>query len=518
MMKKFVNTFALMGALILVSCTNDLEFDAYNTLPQNKFWQTQEDAESAIYACYGKLSDWPFIEPTTFAPEEIASDNTAKGSSTDDQPDINQFKAFSFTPSHGIFNTFWNSRYSLINICNQAITNIPNITMDETYKKQLLGEAKFIRAWTYFELVRMFGEVIIYDGIPSDGSYDIPKSSVEDVYNFILSDLEYGYANMYKTAWADAGKGRVTAWAARALEAKVLMYMASGANFMEDGKAIGGKTWTDVKTVTEDVIAHGPYSLYTAKGDSSFFYLFRLENENCDESIFEAQNGASKSYGDINRCAYAVYRWVRGSNDNGDGWGLDVPTDGLVTDWQARTDDTIRLHASIAFRGDKLSDGTTVGGLTELAGTNAGKAGYPLARYSMKVYVPLNGQTKLSWIYGIEQNIRLLRFSDILLIDAEAKLNLEDPDGAIISINKVRSRVKETPYKASELTLGKIWDERRFELAFENDRFFDMVRTGLAKTKLVSNGFVYPKHVFYPIPQAQIDLSNGILLQNKNYK
>ncbi|MDD4713473.1 MAG: RagB/SusD family nutrient uptake outer membrane protein, partial [Bacteroidales bacterium] len=63
-----------------------------------------------------------------------------------------------------------------------------------------------------------------------------------------------------------------------------------------------------------------------------------------------------------------------------------------------------------------------------------------------------------------------------------------------------------------------IWDERRFELAFENDRFFDMVRTGLAKTKLVSNGFVYPKHVFYPIPQAQIDLSNGILLQNKNYK
>lgn len=518
MIKKIIYAIAFTGALTMASCNSDLEFDAYNTLPQKNFWQTKEDAESSVYACYGKLSDWPFIEPTTFGPEEVASDNTAKGSSPDDQPDINQFKSFTYTPSLEAFNTFWNSRYSLINLCNQAISHIPSINMDETYKKQLIGEAKFIRAWTYFELVRMFGEVVIYDGIPSDGKYDIAKSSVEDVYKFILSDLDYGFANMSKTPWPADMKGRVTAWSARALEAKVLMYMASGENFMEDGKAIGGKTWSDVKTVAEDVINNGPYSLYTAKGDSSFFYLFRLENENCDESIFEAQNGASKNYGDINRCAYAVYRWVRGSNDNGDGWGLDVPTDGLVTDWQARKDDSIRFHASIAFRGDRLSDGTVVGGLTELSGTNAGKPGYPVARYSMKAYVPLDQQTKLSWIYGIEQNIRLLRFSDILLIDAEARLNLNDADGAIIPINKVRERVRETPYKSSEITLQKIWDERRFEFAFEDDRFFDLVRTGLAKTVLAPNGFVYPKNVFYPIPQAQIDLSNGILTQNKNYK
>jgi hypothetical protein len=516
-MKKIFSIALLAGALLMVSCNSDMNFDAYNTLPQKNFWQTQADAESAIFACYGKLSDWPFIEPTTFGPEEVASDNTAKGSSPDDQPDINRFKTFTFTPSLDAFNTFWTSRYSLINICNQAITHIPDISMDETYKKQLLGEARFIRAWTYFELVRMFGEVVIYDGIPANGAYNIAKSSVEDIYKFILGDLEYGYANMQKTQWATQWKGRVTAWAARALEAKVLMYMASGANFMEDGKAIGGKTWSDVKTVTDDVINNGPYSLYTAKGDSSFFYMYRFEGENCDESIFEVQNGASKSYGDINRCAYAVYRWVRGDNDNGGGWGLDVPTDGLVADWQQRTDDTIRFHASIAFRGDRLSDGTTVGGLTELSGTNAGKPGYPPARYSMKAYVPKNDQTQLSWIYGIEQNIRLLRFSDILLIDAEARLNLGDKDGARISINKVRNRVKETPYANADLTFQKIWDERRFELAFENDRFFDLVRTGLAKTVLGSQGFVFPKHVFYPLPQAQIDLSNGILVQNKNY-
>lgn len=516
-MKKIIYIIVLVGALTTVSCNNDMNFDAYNTLPQKNFWQTQADAESAIFACYGKLSDWPFIEPTTFGPQEVASDNTAKGSSTDDQPDVNRFKTFTFTPSLDAFNTFWTSRYSLINMCNQAITHIPDVNMDETVKKQLLGEARFIRAWTYFELVRMFGEVVIYDGLPKDGAYNIAKSSVEDVYAFILKDLEYGYANMSQSPWAAQWKGRVTAWTARSLEAKVLMYMASGANFREDGKAIGGKTWQDVQLVTNDVINHGPYSLYTAKGDSSYFYMFRLSGENCDESIFEVQNGASKSYGDINRCAYAVYRWVRGDNDNGGGWGMDVPTDGIVSDWKKRTDDSIRMKASIAFRGDRLSDGTTVGGLTELSGTNAGKAGYPPARYSMKVYVPKVQQTQLSWIYGIEQNIRLLRYADILLIDAEAKFNTGDKGGALVSINKVRARVKETPYQVSDLSLNAIWDERRFELAFENDRFFDLVRTGLAKTVLAGQGFQYPKHVFYPLPQAQIDLSNGILIQNKNY-
>ena len=128
-MRKIFSIIIIVVGLLTVSCNGDMNFDAYNTLPQKNFWQTQADAESAVFACYGKLSDWPFIEPTTFGPEEVASDNTAKGSSPDDQPDINRFKTFTYTPSLDAFNTFWNSRYSLINICNQAITHIPEISM-----------------------------------------------------------------------------------------------------------------------------------------------------------------------------------------------------------------------------------------------------------------------------------------------------------------------------------------------------------------------------------------------------
>ena len=104
-----------------------------------------------------------------------------------------------------------------------------------------------------------------------------------------------------------------------------------------------------------------------------------------------------------------------------------------------------------------------------------------------------------------------------MLIDAEAEFNLGNKQEAVNSINLVRARVKETPLTVADITLQKIWDERRFELAFENDYFFDLVRTGQAATVLAPNGFVHPRNDFYPIPQTQIDLSVGILKQNKYY-
>lgn len=508
-MKKAILLSTILTAGIISSCHDDLDFPTYGETPQEEFWQTSDDALSAVVACYGKLVDWPFFEPTTFALEEIASDNTAKGSTIDDQTSVNQVKNFTFTPSLSMFNSFWNSRYSAINVCNQAITNIPPIEMDETEKNQLLGEARFIRAWLYFELVRTFGEVIIYDGLPEGQEYNIAKSSIEDVYSFIAADLEFGIQNMKSDAWSDEWKGRVNSWSAKALLAKVKMYMASGSHFV-DGPILN-TTWNDVKDLTDDIIANGPYHLLTSQGNKSFYYLFRLDYENCEESIFEAQCGASKIAGNINRSPFAVYQWVRGES----GWGFNVATDEMIASWKQRTDDSVRLQYSIIFRGQQLIDGDVVEGDTELAGTKAGQEGAEPARYNYKVYVPAGEQTNLSWIYGIEQNPRLLRFADILLIDAEAELNLGSESEALTSINKVRDRVKAASY--TTLTMQQIWDERRFELAFENDRFFDLVRTGQAETILGDNGFVYPKHVFYPVPQEQIDLSGGILKQNTNY-
>ncbi len=494
------------------SCTENLSFDDYNKLPQAEFWKTQADAEAALVSCYGDLSGWSFVDGSTLGPEQMASDNTAKGSTTGSQADMLAFADFSFTPSLARFNNLWTSRYSVVNKCNQVIKYVPDMTLDATTKNQILGEARFMRAWIYFELVRTFGEVVVYNGLPEGGAYNIAKSSIPEIYQFILDDLKFGYENMRKTAWETQWKGRVTAWSARALEAKVLMYMASGSNFMEDGQAILGKTWTDVKTVTDDVIQNSYYQLFNSKGDSSFYYLYRLENENCDESIFEVQNGASTTTGGINRSPYTLNTWVKAGRDGC--YGYSVPSDDLVADWSARetAQNDKRYRFSVVFKGDILPDGDVVDGAAALEGIT----GTP--RYNFKVYVPKNQQTKLGgWIKIIEQNQRLYRFAEVLLIDAEAELRLGNASAALTSLQAVRDRARETTYSVSDVTLENIWDERRFELAFENDRYFDLIRTGKADEVLGARGWIYPKNVFYPIPQTQIDLSGGTLVQNKHW-
>lgn len=509
-------TTLLIGAGVFTSCQGEMDFDPYGKVPEGQFWVTEADATAAVVACYSKFCDWPFFEPTTLALEEMASGNTAKGSSEDDQADVNKIMKFQFTPAMTIFNTFWNSRYSAVNVCNQAITNIAKMNINEDVKNSLIGEARFMRAWLYFELVRTFGEVVVYDGIPGNNAYNIAKSTIPEVYAFIEGDLEFGFKHMRKDAWPKEMGGRVNAWSAKALQAKVRMYEASGANFTSDGKAINNVTWADVKSVTDSVILYGPYSLYERDGKESFFNLFRIQNENCEESIFEAQCGASNMAGGINRSAFAVYQWVRGGSFGG--WGFNVPSDEMLAAWEARTDDVVRYKSSVAFQGDVLPDGRVIDGSETLAGTNAGKPGYKPARYNYKVYMSKDDETGLGgWMSSIEQNSRLFRFADVLLIDAEAEFRLGNMTEALTSINKVRSRAYATPFNASTLTEKALLDERRFELAFENDHFFDLVRTGQAKTVLGPKGFVFPKNCFYPVPQDQLDLSNGVLVQNPNY-
>lgn len=508
-------TFSLL--VIMISCTKELDFAPYNETPPAKFWVTEADANAALNACYGSILNWGIFEPATFALAEIASGNTVKGASASDQADIYPFLNFTFLPPSIHFSENWNYRYNLINACNQVITNVPDIAMDEGVKNSIIGEARFIHAWCYFELARTFGEVVLYDGIPQNASYNIPKSSLTDIYAVIEKDLEFAAANCRTTPWPTNMKGRVTSWTAKAFLAKVKMYEASGENFTDENAAINGTTWNDVKTVTDEVIASGFYKLFTQKGDSSFFYLFRIANENCDESIFEVQCGTSSTVKDIARSSAAQYQWATNLN----GWGFNAPSDKMCLDWEARTDDALRYHQSIAYQGQTLPDGDKIGPAA-LAGTSAfndpNATGIARARYNFKMYESskddkgngLGGWQKLN-----EQNIRLYRYAEVLLIDAEAEFRLGNLQEAVNSINLVRARVKETPLTIANITLQQILDERRFELAFENDYFYDLVRTGQAQTVLGPSGFTKPKNNFYPLPQLQIDISIGVLEQNK---
>jgi len=187
-----------------------------------------------------------------------------------------------------------------------------------------------------------------------------------------------------------------------------------------------------------------------------------------------------------------------------------------VADWAARaaSENDLRYKESIIWKGDTLVDGYLADGADNLDGITGN------ARYNYKVYIPHSQRSGIKgggWMQQIEQNQRLFRFADVLLIDAEAKFRTGDIAGALVSINKIRERAGEPDYTSADLTLQNIWDERRFELAFENDRYFDLIRTGQAASVLDYKHWQFPKNVFYPIPQPQIDLSNHILLQNPNW-
>jgi len=226
------------------------------------------------------------------------------------------------------------------------------------------------------------------------------------------------------------------------------------------------------------------------------------------ESLFEIQSSTlGKSTGDQTYLEYAYVQGPRGNSPGSmQGWGFCTPSTNLINFFNARHD-SVRALTTFLYRGTKTPEGDSI----IASCTN------PV--YNGKVYTP-SAFNKWSFNgYGFDQNVHIIRYSDVLLMFAESKVqgaSLGTTSGfsALSAINKVRDRVK-LPLLNS-VTQQDIWDERRAELALEEDRFFDLVRTGQAATVLSGLGFIFPKNNVYPIPSAQMQL-NTTLTQNPNY-
>ena len=181
-----------------------------------------------------------------------------------------------------------------------------------------------------------------------------------------------------------------------------------------------------------------------------------------------------------------------------------MPEDRLADAFDAAGDE-VRKKVTILYLGDQTEDGDVIAGTDVMEGVD-------IPRYNGKVYVPTRID-RTSGPYGSDQNVRILRFADILLINAEAAFHAGGD--AATPLNRVRARANLDPIAAP--TLDDIWSERRLELAGEQDRYWDLLRTGQAATVLAVDGFQSGKHELYPIPQTEIDLSGGQLMQNPGW-
>ncbi len=442
----------------------------------SNFFTTQDDAMKATSAIYSFLRSW---ENTGFPAQfvfGVTGDDVEKGSNPGDASFINAYDNFSFTVSDDGVRGYWIGQWQAVNRANQVITNVPKIEMDGTLKNRLVAEARMLRAYFYFNLVRIYGGVPIFDGLPADGNYSKARNSKEEVYNFIVSDLLAASAVLPQT-YAATDRGRVTKGGALGLLSKVYLYM---------------KDYQKAYDTSNQVISLG-YSL-----DPDFNHLFRPAGEFGTESVFEVNCDCVAGFGGSQ---YSEVQGVR----NQFGWGFFTPTTALENAFEPGD---IRKELTILREGET----TIEGDLIKKGDPNAGNM------WNQKVYVP-SSLNNSACGYGSIQNLRILRFADILLINAEAANELGNTAVAVTNINKVRTRAQLANTTATGQTAlrNAIWQERRVELAMENDRFPDLVRTGQAATFLGPKGFTAGKNEVFPIPLDAMNSSNGLFVQNPGY-
>jgi starch-binding outer membrane protein, SusD/RagB family len=489
--KSFYGSRVVAGGLVLflltqTACKKDfLDVDPQAQTPSEQFWQTQEDATRSVNAIYGALNDWEQTAFPAIAIESMGADEAEKGSSPGDATFMNDFDRFTVSPAQGQLQGFWEGQYRLINLANQVLANVPGINMDETLKNRYLAEAKFARAFSYFRLVRAFGDVPLRLSLPKDPTeYNIPRTPKAQVYAAIEKDLTEA-AGVLPTRYGPADVGRATKGAALALQAKAAMYQT---------RENAGK-WNDVLNLTNQVMTLG-YSLFP-----DYEKLFRIENENNQESVFEIQASVIPSIEGASNSQYSQVQGVRGVSWGG--WGFNVPTEELVNAYEPNDP---RKDATIIFRGETTPEGDFI----PLVGDNP--------RYNQKSYVP-SSQHKPGFNEGAEQNFRVIRYADVLLMNAEAANELGQTDKAKQSLNLVRARVGLPPVTTNDKTALRqaIWRERRVELAMEYDRYFDVIRQGRGAEVFGPKGWVANKNEVWPIPQNEIDISAGVLTQNPGY-
>lgn len=454
--RTFKTISLFLGLVLLLGCSKEaLNLTPISSGGDNDFYNNEDEVLGAVIAIYDGLQNVPLRE---FALTEMRSDNTRSNSS---EGDWGQFERFDVQPTNLATGDYWQDNYNVIFRANLVLSHL-DVVEDQSKRGQFEGEAKFIRALAHFNLVRAYGDVPLLDKVIVETDTDyFDRDPASDVMAFIVSDLEQAMG-LLPTA-SETSFGRATSGAASALLAKV--YLTQG-------------NYPGAEALLNELIESGEYALvddyhdifYSEKNSEIIFaipYIDDDANESQDFS-FEMTIGGVRS-------------------------GLNFLTD----DFNDAMDplDTERYPVLV----DLLDTRATGKYLT--TSLNARLCGN-------------------DWI--------VLRLADVLLMHAEAIMagNEDTSDlDAIASYNAVRERVGLSLLAldgSATLTRQMLLDERRMELAFENHRLYDLIRFGVAETVLgafaASEGYNFsPTDLLLPIPQSEINVSQGLLEQNPGY-
>lgn len=545
-MKLYTKTLLILAcALSAVSCNDWLREDSPMLNSMEDYMTSEQAAVQVVNAAYAPLM-WEYN--STYFSEwfigDIASDDALKGGQNiSDMADAYDIENFKTIANNGLLLNYYRAKYQGVIRANLAIEQVGAMVADETLsqemKDRLLGEARFLRAFYYFQLVRIFGGVPkIEKPIYSSADWVQPRASLDEIFSLIVSDLDAAQSSLpKKSEYSLDDLGRATSGAAQAMLLKAYLYWG---NYKENSGVSGDAEYAEAKEwgytfMTEQT---GEYDLCPKYEDN-----FTLDGENGAESVFEIQymDDATSDYGEGNGFTRGTFSTIlmrsRSTKSDYAGWGFNKPTQNLYDEYE--TGDP-RRAASIRTMSE--SDMTNPAEETYLGCTNV----------TVKRTLTVGGEyVKLSHEARSPINLTVIRLADVYLLYAEACLENDDTGTAKEMLEKVRSRARGTAailpefpgYEVPDYTAGyaqhqlqdnpadlelAIRHERRVELAMEGHRWFDITRWGIAKEVMDAykadetdearshmGEFVKGKHELFPIPDEEVRL--GGLVQNTGY-
>lgn len=510
-MKRITVLTCLIALMTTVSCDEDqLNKVNPNGVTFETFFNNETELTSGVNSIYAIVQSNSLVSREWFFTHDLRGDEMASGGGQLETP-RNQILIGVHDPGNRLSNLQWQGWYRVIHRANVVILKAPEVeNINTAIRDRLLGEARFLRAWAYYELATHFGDVPIYDEFVQSVEGSKPRSSQSEAYALAKSDLTFAEGALPAT-YDDANLGRVTSAAAQMLHARILL---------QEGDYAGAKTQL------EKIVNSGQYSL-----TDNYLDLTNEEGEFNSESIFEivyAPSGGAYNWGadsDGNRIAEET---VRTQEYSAIGWRNVIPGDKLLNSYEfeengdEKTDP--RYHMSFWLEGDEFNNGNSVitddrvQGNTSIVNGEEIKASWQ--KYSVLYKVDAGYATS-----GINQ--RIMRYADVLLLLAECENELGNQAAAIDLVNQVRARpsVDMPPIPTANIPAGNeqevreaIQRERYVELAGEQVRNFDIIRWRkngkLSQEPL--DYFIPNRHELLPIPQSEIDNNPNLTQADQN--
>jgi starch-binding outer membrane protein, SusD/RagB family len=493
-----VSVFFLLG---VGACKDELDQVPISDASTASFYRNAADFEQAVNGVYSTLRGYP---DRAFYLSEVRSDNVygvGEAGVRDWEP-INNFQTTLAT--NPIVKDAWDSNYQGIFRANTVLDQLiakPNAVPDENLKNRLEAEARFLRAFFYFDLIRTFGQVPLIDRtLTPDEVLQVPRSPVAEVYNLVISDLEFAIQYLDAT-YGVANRGRATKNAARGILARVYL-TRSGPTYGIEGPGLESGEYSKALQLLNDIIASGQHSLI-----SPYSRIFAYNNENNPEVIFDVQ------YQSGGLGIGATFPGTMAPSTYFSAVGIPFPANVEIIPVSNNL-----LNAYPA--GDERKAFTVHPNFTDVK-----RVFEPRAFFRKYLSETDRGQDRFDWpINYIE-----LRYTDVRMMKAEAILKGATGTQAEVDaiVNEVRNRAGITS-PLTNVNLRQLMEERRREFAAEGLRWHDLVRSGLVLEVMnawipqedVRNQVRRPvtaDYIIYPIPTSEMDVKKGLYDQNPGY-